>query len=117
MLTDEQLVIFREAQTAALPDACEVWRVTNTPDGRGGLTETAVKVETTRCRVAKTSRPGELVIAERAGVVTPFTVTLPWNSQAAIGDQIRVGARVFRVVKPMHGSWDTATRCICEETE
>ena len=68
-------------------------------------------------RVSKTGKPSELAIAERRGIAEPYTVTLPHNSTAAAGDQVRALSRVFHVADVLRGSWDTAARAICEEVK
>ncbi len=115
MLSDAQLAIFREAQENALPTACTIWRATITTDDAAGAVETWASIEATVCRVGKTGKPQELALAERRGILEPYTVTLPYNSTAASGDQVRALSRVFRVLDVLHGSWDTAARAICEE--
>lgn len=117
MLESNDLTEMRATAAEALPEACEVWRVAQAESSNGGLTPTRTKLETTHCRVGKTNRPGELLIAERRSVATPYTVTLPWNSAARERDEIVSGGRTLRVIGAIRGSWDTALRCVCEEVK
>lgn len=117
MLTDSQLAIMRQAQESAMPTACTIWRAAITADATGGMVETWASVEANVCRVGKTGKPQELAIAERRGIAEPYTVTLPYDSTAVGGDQVRALSRVFRVLDVLRGSWDTALRAICEEVK
>lgn len=117
MLTASQLAIMREAQENALPTACAIWRAVITVDTTGGLVEGWGSVEANVCRVGKTGKPTELAIAERRGIAEPYTVTLPYDSTVTAGDQVRTLSRVFNVIDVLRGSWDTASRCICEEVK
>lgn len=94
MLSAGEIDAMRSTVDDALPDQCVLNRLTRTPDGAGGWTDTWSAVATVACRVRPTNQnnASEPVTAERLQGRSPFTVTLPHDADVRDADTIqRVG--------------------------
>ncbi|AZF90297.1 MAG: head-tail joining protein [Phage 5P_3] len=101
MMDAADLTWMRAAQAATMTTACTVRRTTNTADGLGGQTPSTASVATT-CRLAPTGGQ-ELEIAARLTALTTVTITLPYNTDVLAGDEIVIGAVVYRVIAVLAG--------------
>lgn len=75
----------------ALPDLLAVERVTRTPDSSGGSTESyqeVVGLGAVPCRIWPTGMGGEAIVADRLGLVDPYTVTVPYPTDIRDNDEL-----------------------------
>jgi head-tail adaptor len=116
MLSAEELAAIRGDVLELQPDTCQVQRVTLTPDGAGGQTESWSTVATVACRVAPSGQsPQERAIAERVASVSTWTLTLPAETDVRPADRLQVGTRTFEVVGVLARSFEIARRVVCTE--
>lgn len=75
----------------ALPDHMAVERVTRTRDSSGGSTESyqgVVGLEAVPCRIWPTGVSGEAIVADRLGLVDPYTITVPYGTDIRDSDEL-----------------------------
>lgn len=82
---------------AVLTDSLVVHRLTRTPDSSGGTTETyAAQAGTVPCLVAPTGG-GELIVADRLGLVDTYTISVPDSADILVTDRLVVGGTTYHV--------------------
>jgi len=115
VLTDLQIARMRVQQTAALPDAGVLLRVTRSTDAFGGQSESWHEEATLACRVSVPSgKEGDLAgkITEQRAAVLTFSQ----GSDVQPGDRLRVGGHVYELLALLEdGSWSTALRALATE--
>lgn len=102
----------------ALPDSCDVIRVTGTvADGRGGTTDVEETVATVRCALDVAGITGQEGVSGSVETVTlPYVITLPYGTDVTEADTIGVGARRFAVeTVRTGGDYDVATEVTARE--
>ncbi len=101
----------------ALPDTCDVLRVVQTSDGRGGVTETEVLAGTYRCAVDASGLIGhEAVSGSIESVDRPYTITLPYNADVTEQDAIESNGRRFEIETARRGEgYEIATEVAARE--
>lgn len=103
----------------ALPDTCEIVRVTTVPDGRGGTTTTESTIDTVRCALDVSGQSGnEYVAGSVENVNLPYTITLPYGTDVNEQDTIGVDGRTFAVETVRSGGgYEIAVEAACREVE
>lgn len=102
----------------AFADTYELIGVTGTtPDDGGGYTETTGVVESGTCSVvAGLSQPDERVMGDRLTNSAPYTIELPYTTQANGSHTIQSGGRTFAIIDVLRdGYYGTSARAVCEE--
>jgi len=97
MMPPGELASIRRAADRMLPDTCVIQRVTRTPDGAGGSTETWATVATMACRVSPAGQGDEHLFGGRLASVSGYVVTLPAETDVAAVDRIAWGGRTLEV--------------------
>ena len=117
MLTASDLDAMRTAVAESFTETAAVWRATRARSSTGGTTETYSKEGEYPCRLAPARAPLEMVIAGRLTGARTWWATLAYNADVRLGDELRVGSRVLKVVGVQTGeSYQAALRVLCEET-
>ena len=114
MLPAADVLALREAITASLPDSCTVRRVTRTPDGAGGCSETESTVAETRCRAAPAGQ-NEAEIGARLGVAALWALTLPAGTDIREADRIVCRGRTWEVAYRLEYPYELSCRVLCRE--
>lgn len=118
LLTGLQLARMRRTADHSLTQFGEVWRPTDTPDGKGGQTSVYAAVSKGPWRVAPivTIAEAEAVFAGRLGGVKGWWATAQYFVEVRLADQIRLGGRVFEVVSFDTGrAFHVSLRVLCKE--
>lgn len=91
-----------------------VWRYTRTPDGMGGWTQAWAQISTVRARFSQPSAT-ERVVADQSGSTLSHVVYLRPDADVRRGDELRQGARSFKVLAVFEPSEPgTYLRADCE---
>lgn len=116
MFTAEELAGMRDTQEDALPETASIYSVPLSSDGQGGYTEDALSLlSTAACRVAPAEGMYAQMLAERLGVLQLWRITLPAGTIVAHANRIVVSGVTYQVIEdPSRGSWETATRVLCQ---
>lgn len=112
-MNSRELSEMRAEQEKQMPEVVYIQRLTRTPDGAGGWTETWQTVATTNGRIATNQRgAGEEV---RAGAVTAygeFVVTLPHDTELRQDDRLQINGAQYEVKAIFERSEKTALRVL-----
>ena len=92
---------------AVLTDQVAITRLTRTPDSSGGTTEAYTALATVQGHVGPTSG-GEIIVADRLGIVDAYTVTLPPGTDVKVTDRLEANGLVFHVQYVPQGGTDPA---------
>lgn len=118
MVTAADLAYMRTCADEFLPDTCHVMRISYTPDGVGGRTQTWGTAGTSvPCRVAPSEGANQLGFAQQTDAEMTFIVSLKYNADALIGDRIVTDGRTLDVVGISDHSYQVALRLICREVK
>jgi len=107
MISAEELADYRLMKTEAMQDTCIIQDV----DGN--------TLVTTKCLVRSSNRDErERVIAERLGVAITYTIECPYGIPIKVENRLVITSddgktRIFNVVAPIKGSYETSARCVC----
>jgi head-tail adaptor len=88
-----------------LTDLVAITRLTRTPDSSGGTTEAYAALATVQGHVAPTSG-GEVILADRLGLVDTYTVTLPPGTDVVVTDRLAANGLTFHVQYVPRGGTD-----------
>jgi head-tail adaptor len=105
-LTKSQLAFARRAIKRKLPNEAIVLRLTATPDGYGGQTETFAEVARHPCRIQfNFGIPANFDSAEAAAVVNrqTFIVTLPYDADVLATDRLEINGATYAIVSSLAG--------------
>ncbi len=117
-LGTDELASMRATAQSAMPDQCQVQRVTRASDGAGGFTETWVTVATLPCAIAPMrGRPEERAIAEQIKARVLWVLLVPAGSDVRTEDRLVVGTRTFEVHGTGERSYEITNDCICSEVQ
>jgi SPP1 family predicted phage head-tail adaptor len=109
VLTTDELAAMRATQTAAMPDEVIVERPVREADGYGSATVTWDEVATVAGR-AVTSGGAETVADARVAVPRTWRITLPHDTDIAVGDRAVIGDITVDITSVQTaGAWSTAT--------
>lgn len=114
MLGMTDLTWMRSAQNSILPGTVTIQRVTLTPDGMGGFTETWSNVGTVAGRLYPVNSRAFAESDSGAQLVsqTRWFVTLPVGTIVTAADRLVVGNRLFHITQVNNSEmWQTAVRC------
>lgn len=119
LLDANTLKQIRADQARAMPDTCNVQRLTRASDGAGGWTQVWATVATgVACRLTPTGGH-ENVLASKIGEISTWTVTLPHATSVTAKDRLVLSGRTFYVSSTAaggpHGAWRTTVRAVCTE--
>ena len=119
MLPTNDLSMLKTVSAATLTESAEVWRAADVDDQMGGITELPkTKIYSTSARIAAVGRdPAEKIIAEKIGGSVPYVIWLPITLTILIGDEIRVGSRIFIVYGTINRTNATLLRAVCTEAQ
>lgn len=100
-----------------LADSCQIQRPTLASDAAGGQTESWATVTTVACHVAPTgSQAAERLIAERLTSDVPWTIRLPFGTDARATDRIVSGGRTYEVIAPLSPRTDeVVVKTLCRQ--
>jgi head-tail adaptor len=90
---------------AVLTDSAQVMRLTRTPDASGGTTETYADQGAIPCHVGPTGG-GELIVADRLGLVDTYTITVPAGTDVRVTDRLVANGLTFHVQYVPQGPTD-----------
>lgn len=92
-------------------DDYEVWRPTETTDGRGGVTETLTLIGSGKCSLdVSQTQSGERTTDTMVMTVSTYTAELPLTVDLETTDELRINTRAFNVVDIKRGGdWETST--------
>ncbi len=97
----------------------QIQRHTRTPDGRGSYTEGWNTLATVPC--LRTPRelqtPDEKAIADRMGVATLWTISVPAGQDVKPADQIVIGSTTYQVLSVLRKTTELARRVIAAEVK
>ncbi len=114
MLNDNQRSQMTAMQAMLMTETGTIMRKTLVANGIGGQTVSEASAGTVMCRVAPSGQsPQERAIAERLGLLMPFTVVVPNGTVVSEKDAIVVAGRRFEVKGVIRHSLATALRCVC----
>jgi len=112
-MNSRELSEMRAEQEKQMPEVVYIQRLTRTPDGAGGWTETWQTVAMTKGRIAPSQRgAGEEV---RAGAVTAYgeyIVTLPHDTELRQDDRLQINGVQYEVKAIFERSEKTALRVL-----
>ena len=112
-MNSRELSEMRAEQEKQMPEVVYIQRLTRTPDGAGGWTETWQTVAMTKGRIAPSQRgAGEEV---RAGAVTAYgeyIVTLPHDTELRQDDRLQINGTQYEVGAILNRSEKTALRVL-----
>lgn len=110
--TDADLATPRAAEIAFMRDSCQIFRPTETSDGRGGTTVAypGTPTATSNCRFAPVRLPAEVEAGGALTAIQRFAFRFPYDLAEAIGPKhrLKVGTRTFEVTKNVPVSNATA---------
>lgn len=117
MLTATEITEMQSTVNLSLPDSATISRVTLTTTSLGGSSEVWATVATVACRVSPTTVSS--VERETASVemaVSPWTITLPANTDIRVTDRVVSAGRTFEVVAvQVRRSWELHTGVHAQE--
>lgn len=118
MITPGELDLIQAAQEALFDQTVSVWRAERARSTTGGTTEVYVQQAEYPCRLAPAKAPAEMVIAGRLSGARTWWATFAHDADVRVGDELRAGDRVLKVVGVQAGaSYQTALRALCEEVD
>lgn len=80
-----------------LTDQVQVKRLARTPDTSGGSTEAYADHGSPIPAYIAPSGGGELIVADRLGLIDAYTITVPWGSDILDSDRLAAGGLTFQV--------------------
>lgn len=108
------------AETAQLlPDSGAIQAATNTPDGKGGFTESWSTIATVACRIDPMPRPVQPdTIAGREAIKNQRMLTCPWDAPLAVNRRVVIGTETYEI-RDLHEdhSWRVSRRAIVTKVE
>jgi hypothetical protein len=118
VLNDEELGLLRGEIIGWMPDLCDVYRITETDDVYGGVSDTeSLVLSGITCEVQSgVALRQEEIIAEKVQAKQIFTVTLPVGTDVHLEDHLVITSRgdlhlmVQAVFAPE--SWELETRVV-----
>jgi len=90
-----------------LTDSAQVTRLTRTPDSSGGSTESYADAGTVDCYITPTGG-GELIVADRLGLLDTYTVVVPYGSDIRVTDRLVANGLTFHVQYVPQGGTDAS---------
>ena len=119
MLPTNDLTMLKSISATTLTESAEVWRSGDVDDQMGGITELPkTKIYTTNARIGAVGRdPAERIIAEKISGSAAYVIWLPLALTILIGDEIRVGSRIFIVYGTINRTSATLLRAVCTEAQ
>jgi len=119
VLSPSDMAAFRAlTEELEFADSYQLLGVTaTTPDDAGGYEATTGVVEAGPCAVtAGMSQPDEAVVGSRIATTAPYTIELPYATQATGRHMILADGRTFQIIDVLRdGYFGTNARAICEE--
>jgi SPP1 family predicted phage head-tail adaptor len=112
-MNSRELSEMRAEQEKQMPEVVYIQRLTRTPDGAGGWTETWQTLETTNGRIAPSQRgAGEEVRGGAVKVYGEFIVTLPHDTELRQDDRLQINGTQYEVKAIFERSEKTVLRVL-----
>jgi head-tail adaptor len=97
MISANDLAAMQATVKASLDQTCTIQRVTRSPDGYGGYTETWATLASVNCNVAQPTAALMQQYAQLIGNQKTFVVRLPAGQDIKRNDQLIIGSDTLRV--------------------